>query len=104
MSASVKIFEYVEGLHIDVPLTDSEGEDVANEVVSSSKFYVRRPGVTSEEEWATTMVAPNILRHTVPAGADLLPGRYRIQPYIETVDGYKGRCETVELELHKRFK
>ena len=104
MSTAVKIYEYVEGLHIDIPLTDNEGEEVANEVIFSSKLYVLRPGTTEEEEWDTSLVIPNILRHTVPAGANLLPGKYKIQPYIETVDGYKGRCETVEMVISRRLK
>ena len=104
MADDIKVYEAVEGLHIDVPLVDNEGELVTHEVVSVSKFLVLRPGATEEEEWATTFVEPNILRHTVPTGADLLPGKYKIQPYIETPEGYKGRCETVTLRLYKKMK
>lgn len=102
--SAVKIYENVEGLHIDIPLTDNEGEQVTNAVILSSKFFVLRPGDTDEEEWATSLVAPNILRHTVPEDADLQPGRYRLQPYIETVDGYKGRCETVQFKIERNMK
>ena len=104
MPVEVKVYEYVEGLHIDIPLVDSEGAQVTNEVISASKFFVLRPGATVEEEWAITLVEPNILRHTVPEGADLTPGRYKLQPYIETPDGFKGRCESVEFRLQKKFK
>lgn len=101
--AKVKIYEYVEGLNIDCPLIDSEGEQVPIIVIQDCKFFVLRPGETEEEEWDTVLVAPNIVRHTVPTGADLAPGKYKIQPYIETVDGYKGRCESFELQLSKKF-
>jgi hypothetical protein len=88
---ATKIYEYVEGLNIDVPLIDSEKEAVPVASISAQSFFVLRPGSTTEEEWAAALVSPNILRHTVPEGADLLPGKYKIQPYIETVDGYKRR-------------
>ena len=101
---ATKIYEYVEGLKIDVPLIDSEKEAVNIATLSAQKFFVLRPGSTTEEEWAATLVVPNILRHTVPADADLLPGKYKIQPYIETVDGYKGRCETVEMRITANMK
>lgn len=101
--SDIKIYENVEGLHIDVPITDNEGEQVTNDIILSSKFFVLRPGDTDEEEWATSLVAPNILRHTVPEDADLHPGRYILQPYIETVDGYKGRCESVKFRIRRSF-
>lgn len=101
---AVKIYEFVTGLKIDVPLKDSEKEDVPIALISAQKFFVIRPGTSTEEEWEVTLVDPNILRHIVPGDADLLPGKYKIQPYIETVDGYKGRCEPVELTIQKFFK
>lgn len=101
---AVKVYESVTGLHIDIPLVDNEGEQVTNEVISASKFFAIRPGSTEEEEWATTLVEPNILRHTVPEGADLPPGKYKVQPYIETPDGFKGRCETVQFKLERKMK
>lgn len=101
---ATKIYEYVEGLNIDVPLVDSEKEAVPVATIAAQRFYVQRPGSATEEEWEATLIAPNIMRHTVPEDAALLPGKYKIQPYIETVDGYKGRCETVEMRITARMK
>lgn len=101
-----KVYQLVEGLHIDIPLKDSEKEDVLIAVITAQKFFVIPPGKTEtdEEEWDVILVEPNILRHTVPAGADLQPGKYKVQPYIETFDGYKGRCETVSFKLERFYK
>jgi len=102
--AAIKIYEYVEGLHVDSPLYDNEKELVPIAIILASKFFVIKPGAVDEEEWVTSLVEPNIIRHTVPDGAGLVPGRYKVQPYIETVDGYKGRCEPFEFKLEKNFK
>ena len=96
--AAIKVYEYVTGLSIDCPLTDSEREAVPVSSILASKFYVMRPNATVAEEWETVLIEPNILRHVVPEDADLLPGKYKVQPYIETTDGYKGRCDTFELD------
>ena len=98
-----KVYEYVEGLSIDCPLVDSDNEQVPIAIITVSKFYVMRPRAVEEEEWTTVLVAPNVIRHVVPTGAELIPGKYKIQPYIETVDGYKGRCETFEFQLSRNF-
>lgn len=102
--ASQKIYEYVEGLSIDIPLTDSRGEEVPIALIADQKLIVLRPGSAEEEDWTATTVAPNIVRHTVPEGADLLPGKYKIQAYIETTDGYKGRCKTVDMTVYRKMK
>lgn len=99
-----KIYEAVEGLHIDVALTDSEGESVAHTRIAAAHFYVFRPGGLVEEIWPVTTLEPNILRHTVPEDAEILPGKYKIQPYIETVDGYKGRTEPFIVIVHKKMR
>ena len=104
MSVSTKIYEGVEGLLIDCLLYDGARVEVPYASILVSKFFVLRPGATEEEEWATTLGAPNIVRHTVPEGADLLPGKYKIQPYIETIDGFKGRWGTVEMLISKKWK
>lgn len=103
---TVSPYKSVEGLHIDVPLKDSNNQNVLIAVISAQKFFVIPPGKTEsdEEEWTVTLVEPNILRHTVPEGADLQSGKYKVQPYIETVDGYKGRCKTVSFKLERFYK
>ena len=101
---SVKIYEEVEGLDIEIPIYDVEDEEVPIAIISSQKFYVLRPNSLEEEEWAVELVSPNILKHKIPEGANILPGKYKIQPYIETVDGYKGRCETVEIRVFAKMK
>lgn len=101
---ATKIYENVSELNIDIPLIDSEGEQVPIGVISVQKFYALRPESTIEEEWEATVIEPNILRHTVPESASLQAGKYKLQPYIETVDGYKGRCETVEFRITANMK
>jgi hypothetical protein len=102
--AAYTVYEATVGLNIDIPLVDSEGEQVTSNEISFQKIFVKRPGATAEEEWSATVVAPNILRHTVPEGANLTVGPYRLQPYIETIDGYKGRCKTVMFNIVGNFK
>jgi hypothetical protein len=101
----VKVYKGVEGLRIDISLVDIEDEDVPVGVLSGQKMFVMRPGASAEEEWEASPVPPNIIRHIVPPGSSLQPGKYKIQPYIETVDGYKGRGETVfDFEIFDHFR
>lgn len=102
--AKSKIFQNVEGLHIEAELYDREGDAVPIAAILGHKMFALRPGTTEEEEWDTTLVEPNILRHTVPDDADLGHGKYKIHPYIETVDGYKGRAEWFVVDLRKYWR
>lgn len=102
--SAMNVYELVQGLHIDITLADSEDELVPVSILLAAHYCVMRPGSAQEEIWPVSMIQPNTLRHTVPEDAELLPGKYKIQPYIETVDGYKGRCETVSFKLTRNFK
>lgn len=99
-----KIYENVKGLKIDIPLKDLDGQDIPIAIISGQVLFVLRPNQETEEEWSAELVSPNIVRHTVPVGANLLPGRYRIQAEIETPDGFKGRAETVYITITARQK
>lgn len=99
-----KIYENVEKLKIDIPIVDNQGYEVPISTMISQRFYVLYPGDLKEYTWEVIKEEPNILRHTVPEDAKLYPGIYKIQPYIETVDGYKGRAATVELRITKNYK
>ena len=104
MSTTAKIYEGVEGLLIDCILYDETGTPVDHEGILVGNLRVLRPGEEEEEIWDASIYEPNILRHMVPEGADLLPGKYKIQPYIETADGFKGLCGTVEMVVTRKWK
>ena len=102
--AVIKIYEGVKGLLIDCILFDKTKTPVDHTVITASHFHVLRPGATVEEIWSTAVIAPNILRHTVPADAIIIAGKYKIQPYIETVDGFKGLWGATEMVVSRKWK
>lgn len=104
MAVTAKIYEGVVGLIIDCFLLDKTGTPVDSEGILNCSLIVLRPGAADEEVWAAVAVAPNIVRHVVPEGADILPGKHKIQPYIETTDGFKGRWGTVEMLVSKKMR
>jgi hypothetical protein len=104
MMSTIRIFEGVEGLIVDTYLTDAVGAAIPVETIVNNKMFVIRPATTVEEEWATTLVAPNIIRHVVPIGANLIAGAYKIQHWIQNNSGYRGRATTVEFRLTANFK
>lgn len=104
MSVTAKIYEGVEGLRVDCILFDKTRTPVDYTAITASHLLVLRPGATEEEEWETTPTEPNILRHTVPTEAAIAAGKYKIQPYIETSDGFKGLWGTVEMVVSRKWK
>lgn len=100
----IKIYEGVEGLIIDTYLTDAVDAPIPTETIVTNKMFVMRPSTPTEEEWVTTLVAPNIIRHVVPDGASLIPGTYKIQHWIQNNSGYSGRATTVEFKITSNFK
>ena len=104
MSVTAKIYEGVIGLLIDCVLYDRSGTAVDYTGISACELRVMRPGATEEEIWTATAITPNIVQHEVPADAELTAGKYKIQPYIETTDGFKGLWGTVELVVTRKWK
>lgn len=104
--ANGNIYVGVKGLVIDVPMTDGNGVAVPYTSVSLCRLDVIPPGKTIEDEesWPATAVEPNIIRHVVPDTAVIIAGKYRIQPYIETLDGFKGHIDPVEIEVYARYR
>lgn len=100
----IKIYEGVEGLVVDTYLTDALDVAIPVETIVDNKMLVIRPSTTVTEEWATTLVSPNIIRHVVPVGANLASGTYKIQHWIQNNSGYQGRATTVEFKLTANFK
>jgi len=106
MGTTAKIYEGVEGLIIDFLLFDQDGTEVSSDILIDSNLYVVRPGMTisNEEEWTTSIVSPNIVRHVIPTGANIIPGTYKMQPWIQTADGFKGRWGACTLEVSSKHK
>ena len=104
MGTVAKIYEGVEGLIIDCLLYDKTMTPVASDEILNCHLIVLRPGSAEEEVWEAVAVAPNIVRHVVPEGANILAGKHKIQPYIETTDGFKGLWGTVELIVTRKWK
>lgn len=104
MPVTAKIYEGVVGLIIDCALYDRTGTVVDYAGITTCELRVLRPGETDEEIWTATVEDPNIIRHVVPADAELTAGKYKIQPYIETTDGFKGLWGTVELIVTRKWK
>lgn len=100
----IKIYEGVEGLIVDTYLTDAFDVAIPTETIVTNKMFVMRPGANAEEEWSTTLVAPNIIRYVVPDGANLIAGTYKIQHWIQNNSGYSGRSTTVEFKITANFK
>lgn len=100
----VKIYEGVEGLVVDTYLTDAADTPIPTSTIVTNKMFVMRPGATAEEEWLSTLVEPNIIRHVVPDGANLGAGTYKIQHWVQNNSGYQGRATTVEFKITANFK
>ena len=104
MAVTANIYEGVEGLLIDCLLYDKTMTPVASDGILNCHLIVLRPGSVEEEVWTAVAVAPNIIRHVVPEGANILAGKHKIQPYIEATDGFKGRWGTVEMLVSKKMR
>ena len=104
MSTTAKIYEGVEGLIIDCQLYDKTRTPVDSLGILFCELRVLRPGTTEEEVWDAVATAPNIARHLVPTGAAITPGKYKIQPYIEATDGFKGLWGTAEMVVSRKWK
>lgn len=104
--AKGNIYVGVKGLVIDLPMVDGKGIPIPYTSVSFCRLDVIPPGKTIEDEesWPATSVEPNFIRHVVPDSADIVAGRYKIQPYIETLDGFKGHIDPVEMTIFGRYK
>ena len=103
MSNNCRIYEAVKGLAVDCYLYDCDEQAVLVSNIVVCNFVVRLPN-GSEETWDVSKVAPNILRHIVPDDSILEPGKYSVQPYIETVGGFKGRWGTVFFYLRRNMQ
>lgn len=104
MSTTAKIYEGVEGLLIDCLLYDKTRTPVDSLGILFCELRVMRPGAVEEELWDAVATAPNIVRHIVPEGAEITYGKYKIQPYIETTDGFKGLWGTAEMVVSRKWK
>lgn len=104
MTTDTKIYEGVEGLIIDIYLYDKTNTPIDSSGILSCSFCVLPPGSTEEELWSAEVIPPNIIRHTIPENANIVPGRYKIQPYITTTDGFSGLFGTVIMPIFKKWK
>lgn len=103
MCVEAKIYEGVEGLLIDCLLYTSCKTPVDSTTIIACELRVLNPN-NEESVWTATAESPNIVRHVVPNGADLVAGKYKIQPYIETASGFKGLWGPVQLTIHEKWK
>lgn len=101
MSVEAKIYEGVVGLLLDCLLFDKTDTPVPVSSIAECDLRVLVPGSTTEITWEVTKEDPNILRYVIPQDAIIVAGKYKIQPYIETTDGFKGRWGTVEMVVSK---
>lgn len=104
--AKGNIYVGVTGLVIDIPMLDGNGRIVPYDVVSFCQLHVLEPGKLEVDEviWPATSVEPNFIRHVVPETTVIVSGKYKIQPYIETLTGFKGFIDPVELTIYNKYK
>ena len=100
---AAKIYEGTTGLVIDIPLLDKNGDDAELTNASFARLDVLAPGATTETSWPATIEQPNIIRHIVPEETPLVKGAYKIQPYIETNDGFKGPWGPIIMVVSKKY-
>lgn len=74
------------------------GVDISN--VISAKIYYRKPDGTTGS-WTVSLEAPTYVYYITQNGDIDTAGTWKFQVYVELASGWKGRGETVTIEVYE---
>ena len=70
--------------------------------IAGQSIKVLKPGGTTAT-WTAELDGTTAIKHTLEAGDVTAAGVYRLQPYIQNLDGWTGHGATVLLYVHELY-